>query len=87
MTSARATYNASTPDRISFAESSDSPLRATFVPAPLLPLSHKRTFVERVSDGFRTLSSRTRHVVDKNTGMLLVAASQVRCTSFCPSDY
>lgn len=76
-TTTRTAYVASTPDRVTFVPSQIESLpydratsTATFIPAPPLLAQHRR--------GGADVWKRARATVKNNTGMLLIAASQVR---------
>ncbi|KAI0337871.1 DUF6-domain-containing protein [Trametopsis cervina] len=76
MTSARTAYDASTPDRVSFALSPRE--RPTFIPAPLplAQLPHSRSRIDGLRESIKRFRYRARQLVDKNTGLLLIASSQ-----------
>ena len=84
MTSSRTTYAAGTPDRTTFFRASqDDPtgirLPATSTNGSATPLSSPGV-AQRVQSSWRGFIAKTREVVNNNSGMLLVAASQVRRT-------
>ncbi|KAI0694045.1 EamA-like transporter family-domain-containing protein [Cytidiella melzeri] len=74
MTTSRATYDASTPERLSFAASAHD--RVTFVPAPLAQLPQKRSWTERVQGRLRATSYRIKQALNNNAGLLYIGSSQ-----------
>lgn len=92
MTSSRTTYAAGTPDRPTFFRApEDDPTGIRGIPITgtngsavhLAPPG----VMERVGTAWRNIPKKSREVVKNNTGMLLIAASQVCETCFiCSVD-
>lgn len=79
MTTTRTPFDASTPDRAAFALSARD--HATFIPAPLARLPQSDSLVDRLRSRSSAFLRRVKEVAGNNSGMLLIAASQVRPSS------
>lgn len=75
MTTARTTYDSSTPDRATFALSARD--HVTFIPAPLPRLPQSDSLSDRLQHRVTTFILRAKEIMGNNTGMLLIAAAQV----------
>ncbi|GJE93527.1 DMT family transporter [Phanerochaete sordida] len=78
MTTARAAYVASTPDRSTFFPSPEHDPSGIRPPTntPVLPAAGTVSYLDRAQDSWNVFKRKTREVVKNNTGMLLVAGSQ-----------
>lgn len=76
MTTTRTAHDGSTPKTPNFPTSARD--HVTFIPAPRSKLPQRDSLIDRLQNGTNLFIKRGKGAIGNNTGMLLVAASQVR---------